>query len=112
MRNTIFWSTFVVALLTACGGATTSSGGSGGGVGTGGAGGSAGGGSNPDAGSVACSPSSVTFQFDSAGSPAITYCVGKNCGVEWLTVKDASGQEMALTHNCMSPSPKLDVSSG
>jgi len=98
MRHEIFCSTFLVVLATACGGATTGGSGNDGG----GASGSGGGGGTPNPGPVTCTAGSVTFEFTSAGAPAVTYCVGKNCGVEWLAVKDASGQEMALTHSCSS----------
>jgi hypothetical protein len=45
---------------------------------------------------------SVTFELTAAGAPAVTYCVGRNCGTEWLTIKTVMGQELGLTHSCMS----------
>jgi len=100
MRTRILGSTFLMILATACGGATASSGGSA--NDGGGTGGSAGGSVMPDAAPVTCTAGIVTFELTAAGSPAVTYCVGKNCGVEWLEIHDARGGAMTLTRGCMS----------
>src|SRR3954449_7297336 len=98
MHKRILGCTFLIILATACGGATTSSDGNtndGGGTG-----GSAGGGVTPDAGPVACTAGSVTFELTAAGAPAVSYCVGKSCGVEWLEIRDARGGAMTLSRRC------------
>jgi hypothetical protein len=86
----------VVLVVSACGGATLP----GGGAGAGGS--SDSGGGTAEAGPIGCTVGSVTFELMTAGAPSVEYCVGRNCGTEWLAIKSASGQEMQITHHCIS----------
>jgi hypothetical protein len=99
MRKWIGSEVVIALALTACGGATVPEGNAGG---SGAAGSAGSGGGGAEAGPVGCTVGSVTFELIAAGAPAVEYCTGKNCGTEWLAIKSASGQELQITHPCMS----------
>jgi hypothetical protein len=47
-----------------------------------------------------CTAGTTTFHFSAAAGNNSSYCLGANCSIEWMTIRSAAGQSIALSGGC------------